>query len=583
MTSRDDSIVSDLACLITAAIFALGLIVLLVRLRDVQVDDSASYNYASSRQSVRRVQTGGARGRIFDREGRVLAGNIASLSIVCDASPYQSKTWDETVAKMVRAVDELGAIIGRKSMLSERDIRRHVNQSLAMPLVVWRNLNEDELARFMESAYRFPAFSCEETEERTYPNGSLAAHLIGYVGKDRGEVEAGDEKFNFFLPEMRGRAGVEGYYDSFLRGVPGEKRVRVDARGFAIEERTVVDAKRGPDLHLTIDARVQRAVETQLKGVRGGSAVIDPRNGEILALASSPTFDLNDFVPTLTQATYDALAKDPLKPLLNRASGGLYTPGSIFKPITALAALRLGVPASHEYSCDGVFELGALHLRCARRWGHGTLDMRHAICESCNPYFCDLGMEVGTNQLLSVAREFGLGSPTGVDLGADVAGVVPDGEWKMRTYREKWYPGDLAQMSIGQGMLLVSPLQMARAVGAIATGYLVTPHVKSDLHVMRTPIAFSAEQLQVVRDGMRMVVDTGGGMSAAEGLSVSVAGKTGTAEIGRGETRRKNAWFVAYAPIENPTVAIAMVIENGSSGGGTTAPKVGAILREIFK
>lgn len=581
--SRDDSIVSDLACLITAAIFALGLIVLLVRLRDVQVDDSASYNYASSRQSVRRVQTGGARGRIFDREGRVLAGNVASLSIVCDASGFQSKTWDETVAKMVRAVDELGAIIGRKSALVERDIRRHVNQSLAMPLVVWRNLNEDELARFMESAYRFPSFSCEETEERTYPNGSLAAHLVGYVGKDRGEIEAGDEKFNFFLPEMRGRAGVEGYYDSFLRGVPGEKRVRVDARGFAIEERTVVDAKRGLDLRLTIDARIQKAVETQLKNVHGGCAVIDPRNGEILALASSPTFDLNDFVPTLTHATYDALAKDPLKPLLNRASGGLYAPGSIFKPITALAALRLGVPASHEYGCDGVFELGALHLRCARRWGHGVLDMRHAICESCNPYFCDLGMEVGTNQLLSVAREFGLGSPTGVDLGADAAGVVPDGEWKLRTYREKWYPGDLAQMSIGQGMLLVSPLQMARMVGAIATGYLVTPHVKADLHGARTPIAFSAEQLQVVRDGMRMVVETGGGMSAASGLSVSVAGKTGTAEIGRGATRRKNAWFVAYAPIENPTVAIAMVIENGSSGGGTTAPKVGAVLREIFK
>ncbi len=581
--SRDDSIVSDLACLITAAIFALGLIVLLVRLRDVQVDDSASYNYASSRQSVRRVQTGGARGRIFDREGRVLAGNVASLSIVCDASGFQSKTWDETVAKMVRAVDELGAIIGRKSALSERDIRRHVNQSLAMPLVVWRNLNEDELARFMESAYRFPSFSCEETEERTYPNGSLAAHLVGYVGKDRGEIEAGDEKFNFFLPEMRGRAGVEGYYDSFLRGVPGEKRVRVDARGFAIEERTVVDAKRGLDLRLTIDARIQKAVETQLKNVHGGCAVIDPRNGEILALASSPTFDLNDFVPTLTHATYDALAKDPLKPLLNRASGGLYTPGSIFKPITALAALRFGVPDTHEYRCDGVFELGALHLRCARRWGHGTLDMRHAICESCNPYFCDLGMEVGTNQLLSVAREFGLGSPTGVDLGADAAGVVPDGEWKMRTYREKWYPGDLAQMSIGQGMLLVSPLQMARAVGAIATGYLVTPHVKADLHGARTPIAFSAEQLQVVRDGMRMAVETGGGMPAASGLSVSVAGKTGTAEIGRGATRRKNAWFVAYAPIENPSVAIAMVIENGSSGGGTTAPKVGAVLREIFK
>ncbi len=581
--SKGDDIVSNLACYITAAIFVIGLSILLMRLKDVQVEDSASYNYASSRQSIRRIQTNGGRGRIFDAKGRVLADNETSISIVCDASGYQARTWDKTISDIAIAIDELGAIIGRKSTLLERDIRRHVNQSLALPIVVWSDVSEKELARFMEISYRYPAFSCEETEVRVYPYSTLAAHIIGYVGRDRGMAVAGDERFNFFLPEMRGRAGLEEYYNSFLRGVSGERRVRVDARGFAIEEWTVAESRRGVDLHLTIDARIQQAVEMQLKGVQGGCAVLDPRSGDVLALASSPTFNLNDFVPTLSHATYSSLSKDPLKPLLNRASGGLYTPGSIFKPITALAALRAGISGERKYDCVGVFDLGALHLRCARRWGHGTLDMREAICASCNPYFCSLGMEIGTNTLITAAHEFGLGSKTGIDLGVDVKGVVPDAEWKMRTYREKWYPGDLAQMSIGQGMLLVSPLQMARAVGAIATGYLVTPHLKKDLQSMQVPVGFSDKELAVVREGMSEVVTEGGGRYVTDGLKVSVAGKTGTAEIGRGEARRKNTWFVAYAPVENPTVAIAMVVENGASGGGTTAPKVGAVLKEIFK
>ena len=580
-------IVSRLSCLVLGAVFLAGLVQLGVRLKEVQVDGAADYSYASARQSVRRVQVGGVRGRILDRRGAVLADNRTAVSIVCNATFFQRRTWDGTVAEIVRAIDEVAALIGRASPLEERDVRRHVNQSLAMPLYVWRDIGERELAVFSEHERDLPGFSVVETEERTYPNGPLAAHVLGYVGRDRGELEAGDEKFNFFTPELRGRAGLETYYDSFLRGVPGEKKLLVDARGFAIREWTVVEPDRGPDLRLTLDLGIQREAENQLRGLKGACAAIDPRNGEVLALASAPGFDPNEFVPVLSQELYGRLAADPAKPLLNRASGGAYAPGSTFKPVTALAGLTVGYPEDATYDCSGVFELGGMRLHCASRWGHGLLDLRHALMKSCNPFFCHLGTDIGTNALVAAARTFGLGAKTGLDLGVDMAGAVPDGEWKMRMYGERWYPGDLAQMAIGQGMLLVSPLQMARVAGAIGTGALVTPHLKLGVSAEPRRLPYAESQLKAVRDGMRLVVagdgeSRGTGWRGGDGVAVAVSGKTGTAEVGRGARRRKNAWFMAYAPSESPRVAVAMVVENGESGGATAAPRVCAILRRVF-
>ena len=587
--SRDDPqpVVSGLSCLLLAAVFAAGLLHLGVRLKEVQVDDSADYSYANARQSVRRVQTAGVRGRILDRRGRVLAANRRSVSVVCLPTAFQKRTWEATAVAIEEAVSNVAAVIGRPSPLSAAAIRRHIRQSLAMPLFVWRDVGDRELAVVSERGREFPGFAVEESVERHYPEGALAAHVVGYVGRDRGEVDAGDEKFNFVSPELRGRSGLESYYDSFLRGVPGERKLLVDARGFAIRSWTVVEAQRGPDLRVSLDAAVQREAERQLRGEVGACAVIDPVSGDVLALASSPGYDLNDFVPSLSHEVYARYAQDAAKPLLNRASGGLYTPGSTFKPVTALAGLEAGWPEQETYDCTGAFTLGTLRLRCSSRWGHGPLDVRRALMKSCNPFFCGLAMSVGTNAVIGAARAFGLGSATGIDLGVDAAGVVPDGEWKSRTYHEPWYPGDLAQMAIGQGMLLVTPLQMARVAGAIGTGYLVAPRFKLDVPVVRSRLPFAAAHLAAVRDGMRLVVagdgeSRGTGWRGGDGVPVPVSGKTGTAEIGMGERRRKNTWFVAYAPSDRPTVAVAMVVENGDSGGGTTAPRVCAVLKAIF-
>lgn len=582
-------IVASLAAWIVAGLFVFGFLVLAVKLKEVQVADSAKYDYEKARQSVRRVQTAGARGRILDRNGVILAANRPAVNIVCQPAAFQKKTWEESVEAIRLAIDRLGTTLGHPSSLAERTIRRHVRQSLAMPLVVWRDIDERELAIFAEHAGEFPGFDIEETTERVYPNGRLAAHILGYVGHDRGQSVAGDEKFNFSMSEMRGRAGLEYYYDGFLCGVHGEEKVLVDARGFAIRDWTVAAGRTGPDLRLSIDATVQAAVEHELAGEKGGCAVIDPRTGEVLALASAPDYDPNEFVPVLQPEVLSRYADDPAKPLLNRASGGTYAPGSTFKPITALAGLAGGLDAAAPYECIGVYTLGSLHLRCAMRWGHGSLDLRHAIMKSCNPYFCDLGMKVGTNALTKTARAFGLGERTGLDLAGEANGVVPDGEWKQRVFHERWYPGDLAQLSIGQSMLLVTPLQMACVAGALGTGYLVTPHLKLGLPAERRNLPFPRADLQIVREGMHMVVygDTaegsrGSGWRAGENVNADVCGKTGTAEVGRGERRRKNTWFIAYAPAENPEIAVALVIENGESGGGTAAPRVGAILRSIF-
>ncbi|MGN0833396.1 MAG: penicillin-binding protein 2 [Kiritimatiellia bacterium] len=584
---RQPGFVSRASCLALAAVFAVGLLHLGVRLRELQVEEAADYGYASVRQSVRRVQVGGRRGRILDRRGRVLADNRTALSVVCLPAQFQARTWEGTVDRIEQAIAVAAETVGRPSPLTRQAIRRHVSQTLAMPLFVWRDVGEDEVARLAEHADVLPGFEVVETDERTYPQGPVAAHLLGYVGRDRGEGEAGDVKYSFFAPELRGRAGLEHYYDSFLRGVSGERKLLVDARGFAIREWTVVEAKQGPDLVLALDLEVQQECVRQLQGLRGACVVLDPRTGEVLALASAPGFDPNDFVPTLGRELYERYASDPQKPLLNRACGGAYAPGSTFKPVVALAGLEAGCSPSAAYDCTGVFALGLMHLRCASRWGHGPLDMRHALMKSCNPYFCHLGLEIGTNAICRAARAFGLGARTGIDFGVDMAGTVPDAEWKRRMYGEKWFQGDVAQMSIGQGMLLVSPLQMALVAGAIGTGYRVTPQLKAGLEHRRTPLPFSPAQLAVVREGMRMVVAgddgaRGSGWRGGDGVAVPVSGKTGTAEVGRGATRRKNTWFIAYAPADRPTVAVALVVENGESGGSTAAPKVGAILRRVF-
>ena len=584
------SIVSDFACWGVSIAFLLGLVVLAVNLYAVQVVDSAEMRFAAQEQSVRRIRLAPPRGRIVDCNGIVLAGNRPCFSIVCHCEYFGRRRWAESAKAIVDGAREVARATGLVCTLTETNVVRYLVREVSVPLTVWDDVDRPAFERFCEHSRMFPGFSVIEREEREYPYGALAAHVLGFTGSSEPVDSTSEGGFYFRQKEMFGRAGLEYYYDVYLHGVPGVELLTVDSRCLTVAGETAVRPERGPDLELTVDARLQRVVERELADERGACVVIDPRDGGVLAAASAPAYDLRLMVPRLSAEMNAAYVGN--RDYRNRFCCETYAPGSTFKPVTALAGLAAGVSPGLSYDCTGVFRLGEWQLRCARRSGHGAENVRTALRDSCNPFFCMLGSEIGTNALIRAAKAFGLGAPTGVDLPGEVRGVVPDGEWKKRVYGERWYPGDLPQMAIGQGMLTVTPMQMACVTAAIATGRLVRPHFKRDVidPVDRGTLPFSAAQLKVVRDGMTAVVNDplgsgkkgGEGVVDAQGNRVTVAGKTGTAEVGIGENRRKNTWFIAYAPAGAPKVAVALVVENGVSGGGTAAPKVAAVLREAM-
>ncbi len=599
--------------LVLAALFIFGELVLGISLFRLQVLNVADFKEEQTIQATRRVRVPGMRGRILDRRGRVLAECRPSRCIRCYPEHFLRRgAVSNTVTAVDAALDRLAATLKRPRPLTARQIARHIRTASAVPLTVWRDLDEATFARFCERAHDFPGFEDFIDAERFYPHGELAAHVLGFTG--RGDPEnAGEDPVYYSEKELRGRAGVEGFYNSYLASVSGERRVFVDARGFSISKanRALISAETtdgdiatvdGLDLGLTLDLDIQRAVERELRGVTGAAVVLDPRTGAVLALASAPTFNPNDCVPRLTSAVYASLTNAPAKRGQNRAISEAYAPGSTFKPVTALAGLATAWMPEDEYDCQGVYRLGDLRLHCWDRYGHGPVNMRTSLEQSCNTFFCNLGTAVGSNAVITAARAFGLGRKTGIDLSGEVPGVVPDDAWKRRWYGDPWYPGDTCQMCIGQGMLLVTPLQMAVVAAALANGGKVyRPFLHARPAGARAPdprwtLDYSRESFELVRQGMKDVVDTGtgrsilvrtepsltGGRWRRHRLNVDCAGKTGTAEIGRGAAKRKNTWIIAFAPFEHPTVALAMIVERGESGGKTVAPRVHNVLAAIF-
>lgn len=569
--------------------FVIGFLILASRLKVEQVDSAAEYRRQMQSQSFRRVQTSGLRGRIVDRNGVVLAGNRTVVNIAVNPESYRAKARGETTEKnILEAIARAEEIIGRPSILDKDDVRRHLKQSLAMPLAAWRDISEEELARFSERQYMLDGFECSIGSERHYPYGMLAAHVLGRVGRDRLPFNPGDERINYIDKELCGRDGLELQYDTLLRGMPGEERVLVDALGFATEREELVEARNGFDLRLTLDYRLQKAAEDALRGLRGAFVAVDPRDGGVRAMVSVPSFDPRECVPVFPRKLYERYSKDPAKPLLNRAVAGQYAPGSTFKPLTALAALSVGIDPGRTHECCGYYDVAGMRIRCARTWGHGDMNLVNAIKNSCNPYFCEIGVKAGTNAINSVCRKFGLGVKTGIDFPIEGDGLVPDAAEKAkRDPSVRWNSGDVAQTSIGQGLLLVTPLQMALVAAGLGSGKLPVPHLVEGYASPPKEIDIPERDFAHVAEGMRKVVAGGTGRLAGERVEADVMGKTGTAEVGSRTNRRKNTWFIAYvtptpkSAVQEP-IAVALVIENGDTGGSTSAPKVGEILRAYY-
>ncbi|MBQ9430959.1 MAG: penicillin-binding protein 2 [Kiritimatiellae bacterium] len=567
-----------------ALIFGVGFFSLASSLHRVQVEEVDRFSHDLRRQSIRRKQEPGARGRIFDRHGVCLAETKPSFCIAINVAELRRPgNWTNTINAVDAEIDRIAKFLDIPRTISHQTVSNHVLRALPMPLLVWRNLSHETVARLAESPVNFAGADIHIQPERVYPYGSLAAHVLGYVRRDRPKPLPGDV-VHFYLPEQVGRSGLEAQYNELLTGSSGEKLIQVDSRGYKHDEiQGEKHVAPGHDLQLTLDLKIQRAVERALRGWRGAGVVLDPRNGEVLALASAPSYDLNSFVPILSPSVWKKLSTSPDKPLLNRAVQGRYAPGSTFKPVTAISALMKGYSPDAEYDCTGVFTLAGLHLRCWNTYGHGEISMRKALEQSCNCYFCNLGGIIGYNAIYDQAKKLGLGAATGIDLPNESPGLLPTDEWKQRRLKDKWRTGDTCQLAIGQGMLLTTPLQMAVVTAALANrGTVYRPHLNlADPPVRVRSLDWPTWKIELVRAGMLDVATFGTGRRVQTG-GLKIAAKTGTAEVDRGGRRRKNTWVTAFAPYDAPTAAVVMMVEDGESGGLTVAPMVHAVMAAIF-
>ncbi len=593
-------------------------IVLTTGLAYRQLLNSGKYTERERIQSLRRVVSPGPRGNIYDREGRVLVGNRPRFTVTLDLAELRAELQAEQraisrnyaslpaedrpnydqrlrlarVSVAQRYLDQVNNILRREEKVHATRLNNHFNHSLLLPYVMLDNLEPEEYARLIERLPVNSPLQVYSSSTRYYPYGSAAAHTLGYVGiNNNPEVEdfPGDDLRQFKMKGSVGRTGLEKVFDEQLEGETGGAIYRVDPAGYKVdlpvEKRMPVQ---GHNITTTLDIDLQLAAEAAMKDSEGrdrtGAAVaLDIRTGEVLVLVSKPDYDLNVFVPRLSFD--EARAIEESGGWLNRAIQGQYPPGSTFKIITALAGLRAGaIEPNTVLTCPGFYRVGNRNFPCHNRNGHGERDVRGALRDSCNVFFYKTGVEIGPDLIAGEARRFGFNHPTGIELPHEFRNPrVADPAWKLAHFKERWFPGDTANIAIGQGDTLISPLQAACMVASFARGETETK--PTILHNPRRPVQRTATiglppaDYNAVLEGMEHCYQIGSGrLSRVDGLRG--AAKTGTAQLGR----KDMAWVVAFAPVENPRIAVAVVLEGAEDdnnfGGGTYAgPVVKAILQ----
>ena len=562
----------------------------------LQVMDHEIYATRSEANRIKPRPVVPGRGMIYDRNGRLLAENVPAFRL--DVTPDKVKDMDATLAGLAKIFP-----------LSEEEIEafnrsRKARRSF-LPVTLKLRVSEEEMARFAVDRWRFPGVELEPYLTRRYPFGDLFAHVIGYVGRvDDKDLEMLGEG-NAALTHI-GKSGLERYYEQQLRGRVGYEQVETNVQGRAIRTVGRVAAQSGTDLRLSIDADLQRAMVAAF-GVQEGAAVaMDPRTGEVLAMVSLPSYDANLFVNGISHADFRALNDNPSRPQFNRLVLGGVAPGSTLKPLIGLAGLDAGVRKPE----DKVLSTGMFYLPGtsrgwgdAHRGGHGWTDLRKSIAQSVNTYYYRLALDLGIERFDHYMEYYGFGKPTGIDLTGEIGGILPSPAYKAKTRKERWYPGDTVNVSIGQGDWKVTPLQLVRGVSGIASGQLRTPHLvmqqragfDSDWTMTPAseakPLSPNPNNVQAVREGMMATMQPGGsGARMAAGAPYVMAGKTGTAQvISRKGTAavdprslplhlRHRSLFVGFAPADNPVIAIAVAVEGGGYGGSAAAP----IARKVF-
>ena len=558
-----------------------------IKLWHIQVLSGNKYTAKTSRQYARKIRIPAVRGRIFSSDGNLLAENRASYDVVFHLSEMRkpgrmSKTVNHIMGELARVSDSLG----RRCEVTVMDIRHHMNYYPGRPITVFKDLNPAELAKVSELTPVVEGMEVTVETARHYPYGSLASHLIGYVGPSDPSKANDRNEFFYYIPDTIGKSGVESLYDDKLKGSPGKKLVLVNHRGFVHEVVGVpIPARNGFDLELTIDSRAQYLAERLLGDSNGAIVLLDASDGAVLAMASTPGFDPNLFVPRISSAEYSKLQENPDKPFLNKAAQGSYMPGSIAKPLVGISMLENGISPDHKIVCDGFTMIGTSRIRC---WiwyagGHGPVDLLRGLEISCNDFFIENGMQLGVDKLSATFASAGIGSKTGFPL-SESAGLLPSRNQNNR----RWNVFDTALVSIGQGRIEVTPLQAARYTAAIANGgtlwkpYLLKTLRSTDSAVIQTTapeangkLAASPHTLELIRRGMHRAVNApGGGAKQARNSKIELSGKTGTAEVGSRENRYKNTWFTGFGtdPKTGKTYAITVMVMHGVGGGKTAAP-----------
>jgi penicillin-binding protein 2 len=576
---------------------------LISRLAWLQISRNDYFTELSQGNRVRIEPLPAARGIIYDRNGVILAENRPAyqLELVREEVPDLEATLKALVGIGLIAPDELDAT--RRAIRSRRPFD-------SVPIRL--RLTEEEIARFAVRRFEFPGVDIKTRLARYYPHGEIAVHALGHVGAiSEADLETID-RAQYSGTATIGKLGIELAYEPQLHGRNGSREILVNARGRSVEKQgsmtpqlRTVNALPGTDLVLAMDFEVQKVAEEAVWDQRAAIVAIDPQNGDVIALASRPGFDPNLFARGLTGAEFRGLNENINRPLFNRALRGTYPPGSTIKPLVALAGLTYGVatPETSRY-CRGFFTLpGSRHrFRDWKPQGHGTLNMVQAIAQSCDIYFYSLAETLGPTRLAEYLAHFGFGAPTGIDVGGEKSGILPSPEWKRKAYRKPqdqvWFPGETVIFGIGQGFMTATPVQLAHAAAVIGSrGKNYKPRLVTALRdpmtgtrspikpilVEKVPVA-SPENWQIAIDGMYAVTHGGTASRSAAGAPYSIAGKTGTAQVftvaqnakysekNLSEYLRDHAWFIAFAPVEDPKIAVAVLVENGRSGSGVAAP-----------
>jgi len=569
---------------------ALGglLLVLFGRLWYLQITRADYYREKAEQNRLRIIELPAPRGLIMDRQGRLLVDNEISFSLVL------RREYMKDNQMLLRVLRER---FGLDPAFVDRKLEEYRRVPTVFPIVLKNRLSFAEIA-FAEAHFeRFPELTLEWVPTRRYLLGSMASHLNGYVG----EVTPGELKQTAFASrrpgDIVGKTGLERFYDSMLGGDKGQQKVFINSIGQITQVVERIPSSKGHDLTLSIDTELQRRAEELMEGQKGALVAMDVRTGELYCLVSKPEFDPNLFVNQLSPAQWRQLVEDPDKPLQNKVIQGAFAPGSIFKILVATAALAEGVITEDtQFSCTGeTMMLGRL-VHCWNASGHGAVSLLDAIANSCNIYFYNVGIRLGVDRIHHWAVRMGLGVKSGVDLPSERSGLMPSSEWKQRVFGQKWYSGETISVAIGQGAVSVTPIQVARFMCAIALNTEPpVPRLRLEPDDRSRPdrkTLLSAALHHRIVQGMQMVVDAGTGTRARlEGITV--AGKTGTAQLINTETAerlknyetrfKENSWFACFAPVDDPRIAVAVIIEHGGHGGTAAAPIAGEVMRKYFE